>query len=258
MSEVIDRRALVNPLQQIILDAYRKQHYPLGYVPSLDGMRGLMTVIIVVAHVYYEYLPGVILYIDVFFAASAYYITSLLIRDIDRHGQIKYIEFYRRRFARILPPLLAMIGGYLLFRSFFAPPFSSALAHSAIVLTYVSNYWYIFDPDGIKDLVHSWTLSSEEQFYILWPITFAFLARRLGIGWSLVLAILVIAMSIWAWRIGLALHGVSWERLYFSLDTRADDLMVGSAIAVILRLVSPGDYPALDRFLPKLAVPLLL
>jgi peptidoglycan/LPS O-acetylase OafA/YrhL len=259
MSESIDRRpTFINPLLQSIREAYATQYYPLGYVPALDGMRGLMTVTIVVAHVYYEYLPGVIAYIDVFFAASAYYITSLLIRDLDRHGQIQYIEFYRRRFARILPPLLAMISGYLLFRLFFSPPASAAIAHSAIVLTYVSNYWYLFDSDGIKDLVHTWTLSVEEQFYVLWPITFAFLARRLGISWSLVLAVFALAISIWGWRIGLALNGASWQRLYFCLDTRADDLMIGSAMAVVLKLVSPGDYPALDRFIPKLALPLLL
>jgi peptidoglycan/LPS O-acetylase OafA/YrhL len=241
-----------------VRQAYQKQFYPLGYVPALDGMRGLMTVIIVVAHVYYAYLPGVILYIDVFLAGSAYYITSLLLRDLDRQGRIDYREFYRRRFARILPPLIAMLGGYLLFRLFFAPPAISALAHCAIVLTYISNYWFIFDPAGIADLAHTWTLSVEEQFYIVWPVTFALLARRLGITWRLVIAICTIAAFVWTWRAWLAFHDVPWTRIYVSPDTRADDLMAGSALAVILKMVPPGKYPVLDRLLPRLAWPLLL
>ena len=56
-----------------------------------------MTLGIVMAHVSYRTVPGTVLYIDVFFAASAYYITSLLLRDIEQRGQIDYREFYRRR-----------------------------------------------------------------------------------------------------------------------------------------------------------------
>jgi peptidoglycan/LPS O-acetylase OafA/YrhL len=248
----------ITPLRQAIREAYQTQFYPLGYVPALDGMRGLMTLGVVVGHVYLGYVPGTVLYLDVFFAASAYYITSLLLRDIERDGRIDYREFYRRRFARILPPLLAMIAAYLLFRWFFLPPFSSALAHSAIVLSYISNYWYIFDPKGIEDLVHTWTLSVEEQFYILWPVTFAFLVSRLGVTWRLVKVIGMIAAAVWAWRAGLNYYGAPWQRLYHALDTRADALMCGSALAVILKLVPPQKHSALDRLWPKLAWPLLL
>ncbi len=248
----------VNQLRKAILEAYQKQFYPLGYVPALDGLRGLITVTIVISHVYYSKIPGVILYIDVLFAGSSYYITSMLLRDLNRYGRINYREFYRRRFARILPPFLAMIGGYLLFRLLFVPPFSSALAHSAIALTYISNYWFIADPAGIADLAHTWTLSVEEQFYILWPITFAFLARRFGVTWRLVFVICIIAVSIWSWRAWLAFHEVPWQRVYAAFDTRADDLMAGSAMAVILQLLPPGKSAVLDRILPALAWPLLL
>ena len=58
-----------------------------------------MTLGVVVAHVCYQAVPGAVLYIDFFFAASAYYITSLLLRDIDKHGRIAYVQFYLRRFA---------------------------------------------------------------------------------------------------------------------------------------------------------------
>ena len=217
-----------------------------------------MTLGIVVAHVSYRTIPGTVLYIDVFLAASAYYITSLLLRDIERQGQIDYGEFYRRRLARILPALIVMLAGYLLCSWLFLAPFPPALARAAIVLAYISNYWYVFDPKGIEDLGHTWTLSTEEQFYVLWPLTFAFLAGRFGVTWRLVLAIGAIGAAVWAWRVLLVLQGAEWSRLYTALDTHADSLMGGCAMAVILKLVPPGKYPGLDRLWPRLAWPLLL
>src|SRR6266700_616906 len=248
----------IAPLRDAIGEAYHAQFYPLGYVAAHDGMRGLMTLGIVIAHVSYRMVHGAVLYIDVFFAASDYYITSLLLRDIEKRGRIDYGAFYRRRFARLLPPLLAMLAVYLLFSWLFRPPFTSALARAAIVLSYISNYWYVFDPKGIEDLGHTWTLSTEEQFYILWPVTFALLVRRLGVTWRLVLAIGAIGAAIWAWRVLLIFQGADWSRLYTAFDTRADALMGGCALAVILKLVPPGKYPALDRLWPRLAWPLLL
>jgi peptidoglycan/LPS O-acetylase OafA/YrhL len=172
-------------------------------------------------------VPGAVLYIDFFFAASAYYITSLLLRDIEKRGRIDYGQFYLRRFARLVPPLLLMLAVYLLCSWLFLPAFSAALKRAAIVLSYTSNYWYVFDPKSIEDLGHTWTLSTEEQFYILWPVIFAFLVRRLGLTWRLAMAIGAIAAAIWAWRILLVLQGAGPLRLYTALDTRADALMGG-------------------------------
>ena len=217
-----------------------------------------MTLGVVAAHVSYQTVPGAVLYIDFFFAASAYYITSLLLRDIEKRGRIDFRRFYLRRFARLVPPLLLMLAVYLLCSWFFLPPFSSALGRAAIVLSYTSNYWYVFDPKSIEDLGHTWTLSTEEQFYILWPVIFAFLVRRLGVTWRLAMAIGAIAAAIWTWRILLVLQGAGPLRLYTALDTRADALMGGCVLAVVLKLVPQGKYPALDGLWPRLAWPLLL
>jgi peptidoglycan/LPS O-acetylase OafA/YrhL len=126
-----------------------------------------------------------------------------------------------------------MLAVYLLFNWLFQAHFSAALARAAIVVSYISNYWYVFDPRTIEDLGHTWTLSTEEQFYILWPVTFACLVRRFGLTWRLVIAIVAIGASIWAWRVLLVSGGANWSRLYTALDTRADALMAGSALAVI-------------------------
>jgi len=251
-------RTCIGPLRDAIREAYEAQYYPLGYVPAHDGMRGLMTVGVVVAHVAYHAVPGAVLYIDFFFAGSAYYITSLLLRDIEKRGRIDYGAFYKRRVARLVPPLLLMLAVYLLFSWLFQPQFSAALARAAIVVSYISNYWYVFDPKTIEYLGHTWTLSTEEQFYVLWPVTFSYLVRRFGLTWRLVIAIVAIGATIWMWRVLLVSGGANWSRLYTALDTRADALMGGSALAVVLKLVPTGKYPRLDRLWPGLAWPLLL
>jgi peptidoglycan/LPS O-acetylase OafA/YrhL len=249
---------MFSPIRNAVRDAYRVQYYPLGYVPALDGMRGVMTLGVVVAHVYYTYVPGTVLYIDVFFTASGYYITSLLLRDIERRGRIDYKEFYKRRFARILPPFALMLAAYVLFHWIFLASFTTALGQAAIAMSYITNWWAMFDPAGISALGHTWTLSVEEQFYLLWPVTFAFIARRFGVSWRLVTAICAIGLAVWGWRAFLVWDGASWQRLYVGLDTRSDALMVGCAMAVALKLVAPGKYPTFDRLMPKLAWPLAI
>jgi len=252
------REQVWRPLVDTVAEACRKQYYPLGYTPALDGLRGLMTVGVIVAHVRYLLVPGALHYMDVFYVMSGYFITSLLLRDIERHGRIRFREFYRRRFARILPPFVAMVITYLAFRWFFFPPFSDALTDAAIGFTYITSWWRAFGLPGISFMSHTWSLSVEEQFYLLWPLALMLLVRAFGVSWRLVIAIGVLALMIWAWRIWLTSTNPPFWRLYNAPDTRADALMVGCALGVVLRMVPPGALPGLERILPKLAWPFLI
>ena len=248
------------PLRDTVREAYTARDYPLGYTAALDGLRGLMTLGIIVAHVRYRLVPGSILFMDVFFVMSGYFITSLLLRDMERHGGIRYGEFYRRRFARILPPFAAMLLAYLLFQWLVSPAFREAVGEAAIAFFYVENWWRALSlPGKTTYLGHTWSLAVEEQFYLFWPVTFALLVRRFGVSWRLVGGIMTIALTVWAWRIWLtSANPTHWWRFYNGLDTRMDALMVGCALAVVLRLVPPGACPKLDRVLPKLAWPFLV
>ena len=252
-------RHLWEPLRQTVNEAYQKQYYPLGYAPSLDGLRGLMTVGIMIAHVRYILVPGSILYMDMFFVMSGYFISSLLLRDIERYGGIRYWEFYRRRFARIVPPFVAMLIGYLLYRLFFYPPFFDGFIDASIAFAYVINWFRALNLSaGSGYMGHTWSLSVEEQFYVLWPITLALLSRFFGVRWRLIGAILVLAFAIWMWRIYLTSSGAPYWRLYNGTDTRADAFVVGSAVAVFLRLAPVGHFPRFERVLPMLAWPVLV
>jgi peptidoglycan/LPS O-acetylase OafA/YrhL len=247
-----------HPLAGTVGEAYRKQYYPLGYTPALDGLRGLMSVGVMVSHVYAAVVPIAVLIMDVFFVTSAYFITSLLVRDIQRHRGIRYGEFYRRRFARILPPFLVMVLAYLLFRSIFFPPFRDALIDALIAITYISDWWMAFNIPGIIYMGHTWSLAVEGQFYLLWPIIFALLVRICGLRWRLIYVIGAIALAFWGWNIWLNATDAPWYRLYCALDTRADALLVGCALGVVLTLAPAGAYPKVERFLPKLAWPFII
>lgn len=246
-----------HPLAETVGEAYRKQYYPLGYTPALDGLRGLMTVGIMVAHVYYTVALFAVLFMDFFFLMSGYFITSLLLRDIERHGGIRYGEFYRRRFARILPPFLVVVLAFLLFRSIFLPPFRDALVDALIAFTYIENWWLAFGLPGATFMQHTWSLSVEEQFYLLWPITLSLLVHICGVRWRLVYVIGAIALAVWGWRIWLTATDSPWVRVYAGLDTRADALMVGCALGVALKLSPAGAYAKVERFLPKLTWPII-
>jgi peptidoglycan/LPS O-acetylase OafA/YrhL len=250
------------PLLQLVQDTYRSQSYPLGYAPGLDGLRGAMTIGVILAHTRSALAPGAVLYMDVFFVMSGYFITSLLLRDWDRYGYIRFIPFYLRRFGRIVPPLLAMVAGYVAFAYFFLPDFSTTLNDAAVASAYVMNLaragllgW--FTPER-SYLGHTWSLAIEEQFYLLWPCMFLVALRCFGASWRTFGCIVAMAFALWAWRVDLMWLGTPMQRLYNGTDTRADALLFGCALALWLHLVPRDSRGGLYRVLTALAWPLAI
>jgi peptidoglycan/LPS O-acetylase OafA/YrhL len=243
--------------------AYAKQAYPLGYSPGLDGLRGVMTIGVLLAHIRGPLAPGAILGMDIFFVMSGYFITALLLRDWTRHGHIRFGSFYARRFARILPPFAIMIAAYLAFCFFFLPDFRASVIDAAVAFGYAENLWRAGLLPWIPEvktsyLGHAWSLAIEEQFYLVWPWLLALLLRIIGIGWRLFWVIAAIAAAIWVWRITATWQGMPYARLYNGTDMRADALMIGCGLAVWLRLVPLDSYPRLTRAILSAAWPLLI
>jgi peptidoglycan/LPS O-acetylase OafA/YrhL len=232
--------------------------YPLGYSPGLDGVRGIMTLGVLCGHTRYLLMPGVIVLMDSFFAMSGYLITSLLINDYEKHGRINFRKFYTRRVMRLFPALVTMLSCLLIVALLFSSQFTMRLIDAAVSFFYISNYWRAFDGPGLWYTAHTWSLSVEEQFYLLWPLTFLLLVRRLGLSWASVCVILGTALGFAAWRGWLTYHGASVPRLYNPFDTRADALLIGCALAIAMKLIDMSKYPRLSKALAWSLLPLSL
>lgn len=167
-------------------------------IPSLDGLRALSIGIVILSHTK-SLLPaavansGLFRYgiggglhgVQVFFVISGYLITTLFIREYDRTGVISLKRFYARRSLRIFPPFyvyLALLGVLWLVRVIpeDAPSFFAAATYTIV---------YLPNPRGWF-VLHAWSLSIEEQFYVLWPLALLLAHRR---GKSVQLTFFVLA-----------------------------------------------------------------
>lgn len=142
-----------------------------SYIPGLDGVRALAVVAVVWHHAHpgFRWLPASVngfLGVDVFFVLSGFLITTLLLNEEASRGCISLRNFYARRFLRIFPLYYALLGILTLYfllarESSQRPAFFEELAYHA---TYLSN---LINSGSL--LAITWSLSTEEQFYLLWP-----------------------------------------------------------------------------------------
>ncbi|MBC7578661.1 MAG: acyltransferase [Tardiphaga sp.] len=156
----------------------------MKYRPDIDGLRALAVIPVVMFHLRMPGVSGGYLGVDVFFVISGHLICGLIDREI-RAGHFSIGNFYRRRALRILPALIAMLLATTLLAYLYSLPvelteYSSSLASA---VGSVSNFYFAatagyFDaPAETKPLLHTWSLSVEEQFYVLMPL-FMLLAWR--------------------------------------------------------------------------------
>lgn len=150
------------------------------HLPGLDGVRALAVVAVVWHHAHpgYGWWPGShngFLGVDLFFVLSGLLITTLLLHEQDRHGRISLKHFYIRRSLRIFPLYYALLAGMALY---FVQASPSPLRHDFLTalpfhLTYLSNW---VQPDSLMAI--TWSLSTEEQFYLVWPPLLVLLGPR--------------------------------------------------------------------------------
>lgn len=169
----------------------------LGYVPALDGIRALAVLAVMAYHRgNLPYVKMGSLGVHVFFVLSGMLITSLLLAEFQRSGQIDLRSFYVRRTLRLFPPLLLVLLAVTLYAVAFSARRDEVLLEVLAAGTYTYNV-------GVSDgwvtgimLPHLWTLAMEAQFYLLWPILLAWmLHRRNGVLLATVSIAAVTALS---------------------------------------------------------------
>lgn len=157
----------------------------MNYRREIDGLRAVAVVPVILFHSGLPLLPGGFVGVDVFFVISGYLITTLLVQELDA-GRYSISGFYERRARRILPALFVVLVvsvplAFLFMLPFQIEDFSSSLAASVLFL---ANFYFLsqvgyFSPDAeLQPLLHIWSLSVEEQFYMLFPPALAILWRR--------------------------------------------------------------------------------
>ncbi len=211
----------------------------LPYMPGLDGLRAIAVLAVFVYHFHNGggWMPGGFLGVDVFFVISGYLITSLLLSEFRREGRVDLVAFWLRRARRLLPAVGVLIALVMVLGAFFDFGQISTLRGQALAsMGYVTNWDLIFSHQSYFEefarpslFRHLWSLAVEEQFYLLWPIAFAFFMTRFGQR-RVVIGVIAgaIASSL---LMAILFDPVNPNRVFYGTDTRATPLLIGVALA---------------------------
>ena len=198
----------------------------LGYVPALDGIRGVAIALVIATH-YWGLPGGGPLGVGLFFVLSGFLITTLLLEELDT-GRFGLRGFYARRCRRLLPALAVLLVVYVAVRG--AP----GLRVAALAGLYAGNIVQAVWPSGPvtgSALAHLWSLAQEEQFYLVWPLLLAFLARSR----RLLTALCVLTVALIAYRAALASSVTLNASRTYGPDFHSDWLLAGAVLAVLRR-----------------------
>jgi peptidoglycan/LPS O-acetylase OafA/YrhL len=201
-------------------------------IPSLDGLRGISIIFVVVGHLVLQHVTGTparyaelyaTLGVRIFFVISGFLITGLLLQEHDRSQRIDLPRFYLRRTLRIFPPYYVLIAIALVLQA--AGAFTLAPHDGLHALTYTANYY----PKRSWFFGHLWSLSVEEQFYLLWPATLLLLRPRRALRACAVL--LVVCPAI---RLLMRTHApIAGYEIGKTFETVADSLAAGCLLSGI-------------------------
>ena len=235
------------------------QHFKLDYNPALDGLRGVAILLVLLSHAHVPLFAGAFFGVDLFFVLSGFLITSLLLIEHRANGRFQYWRFYRRRFFRLMPALALFLAAYCLLAPLIWPGLDDVYQDALVSLLYLADYGIAFF-DSPNTLLHMWSLSVEEHFYLIWPPLLALLLRYCrGAVWR---PIALLYLLSWVWRIFWVVQGQQFYEIFFRFDTRATGLLMGALLAALVR-EQPAWFIALRVRLSHgmwfvLAVPLLM
>lgn len=231
-----------------------------NFRPDIEGLRGIAILLVVAYHAGLPGFNGGYVGVDVFFVLSGYLITGLLVKEMETKGRINLPAFYARRARRLLPAsALALFVTVIATYVIYSPVEQSGLPQSAFATaSYVSNLYfartatdYLRAGAETNPLLHTWSLSVEEQFYLVWPLLVMLALRRGGkrrlISVMIAVASLSFALSIW-----LTLVRQPWA--FFSSPTRAWEFAIGG-MGVLL---AGRHSPSLGRIIGWLGLALVI
>ena len=241
----------------------------INYRPEIDGLRAIAVISVIFYHAQIELLNhklflGGFIGVDIFFVISGYLITSIILKELLITGKFSFPKFYERRIRRILPALLLIMLAslplawlYLLPTSFV--DFSKSILYS---LGFGSNFYFHFSGEEygaisgfFKPLLHTWSLSVEEQYYILFPIILL-ISLRFFKNYIIIIFLIGFLLSLiiadWGSK--------NYPSLtFYILPTRGWELLAGSILAYYeLKLGHRSQNKILNIVLPYIGLFLIL
>ena len=218
----------------------------LPYMPGLDGLRAIAVMAVLFYHADFIWARGGFLGVEVFFVISGYLITSLLLLEWLRTGAIDLKTFWLRRARRLLPAVFVLLAGVSLASLLvYRDAADRMLGDVVSAMGYVTNWFLIvrdvsyFESFGRPPLLqHLWSLSVEEQFYVLWPLIFTFgfaIFRHRDAKRTLRSFLALTVVGIIASTVLMGLLYTPFEdpsRVYYGTDTRVSGILVGVALSL--------------------------
>lgn len=207
--------------------------------PDIEGLRGIAILLVLLFHAGLPWTPGGFIGVDVFFVISGFLITGKLWRESQQPGGLSIAKFYAWRIRRLLPAALVAVALISLVGLLITAPLDrselaadgAASALSIANMRFIGSVDYFAPTSSPSPFLHFWSLSVEEQFYLVWPALIVLLTWRGGSSRRLIAALLIgvvasFALSMW-------LTDASPARAFYLLPTRVWQLGVGGLLALV-------------------------
>ena len=227
----------------------RERRAETGLRPEIQLLRAVAVLAVVFNHLAPGLLPGGYIGVDIFFVISGYLISAHLLRELDRTGRVRLVSFWARRARRLLPAsllvlLVSAVGSLLVVP---ATQWQTVMRQIMASALYVQNWVlaedaqdYFASADSPSPVTHYWSLSLEEQFYLVWPLV-AFAAYAIGRRWARPRVAVIVAFGAVV-AASLVYSVVETARVpnaaYFVTPARMWQLGIGGLLAMVPALVS--------------------
>jgi len=216
-------------------------HEPYRF--DIQGLRAIAVLSVVIFHINPMLLPGGYIGVDIFFLISGYLIMGFIWRDL-KHNSFNLLRFYTKRIYRLFPALFAMVIVSTIAAYYILLPNESEIYLKSMlsILFYFSNFYFYTEADYFNDamafypLLHTWSLSVEEQFYMLFPLILIWIytkQKKFIFMWLVWIALLSLVLSQWY------VHADA-SFAFFASPTRFFQFIMGGIIAIVLQRSNPS------------------
>jgi len=215
----------------------------IGYRPDIDGLRALSILLVLAYHFGVPLLPGGFVGVDVFFVISGYLITALILDEFRVTGHVSLWNFWARRVRRLAPALFLTLGTVMVASTVFMSRIggeTGPVAKAAIAtLLLNANHFFLLESGAyfaaaaaINPLLHMWSLSVEEQFYVFWPLLLLAVLRRRESKKLLPVIIVLLCGALVAAAVMATFTRP--EASFYVMPARAWELLMGGVLATLV------------------------